>query len=100
MSSVYPINKGVNRAVVFRGLKAQYIWWLAIGLGGLLVLFALMYIAEVPAAICMAIILLLGIFLFRFVYQASNRYGEHGMMKHFAQKATPTRINCNQLFKA
>lgn len=99
MSSVYIINKGVNKPVVFRGLKAQYIWWLAIGLGGLLVLFALMYIAGVPVVICMVIILLAGSLLFYYVYRMNHRYGEHGMMKALAKKSTPKWINCNQLFK-
>jgi Flp pilus assembly protein TadB len=88
MSSVYIINKGVNRPIVFRGLKAQYIWWLAIGLGGLLVLFAFLYILSVPVTICMAIILVAGLFLFRYVYRMNNRYGEHGMMKALAKKST------------
>ncbi len=100
MSSIYQINKGVNKPVVFRGLKAQYIWWLAIGLGALLVLFALMYIIGVAVVICMVIVLLSGLFLFRYVYRMNNRYGEHGMMKRLAQQATPKWINCDQLFKA
>lgn len=100
MSSVYHINKGVNKPVVFRGLKAQYIWWLAIGLGGLLVLFALLYIAGVPIGVCMAIVLGTGLFLFRYVYRMNHRYGEYGMMKRLAQKATPKWITCDQLFKA
>ncbi len=98
MSSVYYINKGVNKPVVFRGLKAQYIWWLAIGLGGLLMLFAFLYIAGVPVVICMTIILIAGILLFWYVYRANKRYGEYGMMKELAKKATPKRINCDQLF--
>nr|WP_262712406.1 DUF4133 domain-containing protein [Arachidicoccus ginsenosidivorans] len=35
----YEINKGVNRAIEFRGLKAQYIYYLAVGLAVLLLLF-------------------------------------------------------------
>ncbi|MEO8173469.1 MAG: DUF4133 domain-containing protein [Sediminibacterium sp.] len=97
MSSVYQINKGVNKPVVFRGLKAQYIWWLAIGLGGLLLLFAVLYIAGVPAAFCMAIVGVLGLCLFRCVYRLSKRYGEHGMMKKMAQNATPNFIKCDKL---
>ncbi len=99
MSSVYQINKGVNKPVVFRGLKAQYIWWLAIGLSGLLVFFALMYIAGVSIYSCALFVLLSGCLLFYYVYRLNNRYGEHGMMKRVAQKATPKWINCDQLFK-
>jgi hypothetical protein len=48
----YSINKGVNRPIEFRGLKAQYIYYLAIGLAVLLVVFSLMYIAAVPVYLC------------------------------------------------
>ena len=34
-SSIYGINKGVNRPAEFKGLKAQYIWYLGGGLVGL-----------------------------------------------------------------
>ena len=44
-SSIYGINKGINKPIEFRGLKAQYIWYLAGGLVGLLVLFAILYIS-------------------------------------------------------
>lgn len=100
MSSVYHINKGLNKPVIFHGLKAQYIWWLAIGLGCLLVLFAFLYIAGIPVTICMAIVLAAGLFLFRYVYRMNNRYGEHGMMKELGRKSTPKWINCDKLFKA
>ncbi|HMT97439.1 MAG TPA: DUF4133 domain-containing protein, partial [Ferruginibacter sp.] len=31
-NSVYQINKGINRSIEFKGLKAQYIWYLGGGL--------------------------------------------------------------------
>ena len=30
-NSVYKVNKGINKPIEFRGLKAQYIWWLGGG---------------------------------------------------------------------
>ena len=35
MATVYYINKGINKPIVFKGLKAQYIGYLAVGLVGL-----------------------------------------------------------------
>ena len=32
-NSVYKINKGINKPIEFKGLKAQYIWYLGGGLG-------------------------------------------------------------------
>jgi hypothetical protein len=45
MSSVYNINKGINQPIEFKGLKAQYIWWLCGGLVCLLILFAVTYVS-------------------------------------------------------
>ncbi|MDB5129720.1 DUF4133 domain-containing protein, partial [Mucilaginibacter sp.] len=36
----YQINKGINRPIEFKGLKAQYIGYLGSGLVALLILFA------------------------------------------------------------
>ncbi|MGN6402704.1 MAG: DUF4133 domain-containing protein [Flavisolibacter sp.] len=85
-TSVYAINKGINKPLEFKGLKAQYIWYLGGGLLVLLVLFAILYICGVNTFVCLALILLLGALLFLYVYRLSHRYGEHGMMKALARK--------------
>ncbi|MEO7979194.1 DUF4133 domain-containing protein, partial [Flavobacterium sp.] len=55
-NSVYQINKGINQSIQFKGLKAQYIWYLGGGVIVLMILFAIMYIAGLPSLICIAII--------------------------------------------
>ncbi len=98
MTNVYSINKGVNRPVVFRGLKAQYIWWLAGGLLCALLLFAVLYIVGVPMIVCA---LLVGVSITLHVmrvYRLNRLYGEHGWMKQQAKRVTPKRIYCDQLF--
>ena len=91
-SSVYKINKGINKPVEFKGLKAQYIWYLGGGLVILLILFALLYIIGVNPFVCVAITIVLGTVLFTWVYSISNKYGEHGMMKKVARRAIPSVI--------
>ena len=98
MSSVYQINKGVNRPIVFKGLKAHYIWWLAIGLTALLLLFAIMYIIGVAVIACLVFVFGLGAVLFRVVFQFSRKYGEHGLMKKMAASSVPKFIKCDYLF--
>jgi hypothetical protein len=88
-NSVYTINKGINRSMEFRGLKAQYIGWLAGGLVALLLLFAIMYVAGVPAVVCIGLVLGAGFGLFQRVYKMSRRYGAHGMMKRRAAMRIP-----------
>ena len=91
-SSIYGINKGINKPIEFRGLKAQYIWYLAGGLVGLLVLFAILYISGVNAYLCVVIILLSGFLLFALVYRLNNQYGEFGIMKKMAARGIPKVI--------
>ena len=91
-TSVYKINKGINKPVEFRGLKAQYIWYLGGGLVILLIVFAILYVIGVNTFICVGLIAILGTGLFIKVYSLSNKYGEHGMMKKVAQRSIPTVV--------
>lgn len=92
MSSVYQINKGINKSIEFKGLKAQYILYLGGGLVTLLILFAILYICGINIFFCLFLILCLGAALFMYVYKLSGKYGEHGLMKKMAKKAVPKVI--------
>ena len=82
----YRINKGINKPIEFRGLKAQYIWWLGgVVIGGMIV-FAILYISGVSGYLCVPLVLGLGGLGVAQVYRTSRRYGEFGLMKHRAQK--------------
>jgi hypothetical protein len=91
-TSVYTINKGINKPIEFKGLKAQYIWYLGAGLLGLLILFAVLYICGVNTFLLLGIILVLGTGLFLQTYQLSHTYGQFGMMKKLAGRNIPKRI--------
>ena len=91
-NSVYNINKGINKPVEFRGLKAQYIWYLGGGLVSLLIIFAVLYICGVNIFFCLALIVMLATFLFIYVYKLSREYGQFGLMKKIARKAVPKVI--------
>ena len=94
-NSVYQINKGINKSIEFKGLKAQYIWYFAGGLVGLLIVFAILYIIGINPFLCVAIILIAGTALVLKVYAISNKYGEHGMMKKLAARSVPHAIKTN-----
>ena len=94
-NSVYQINKGINKSIEFKGLKAQYIWYFAGGLVGLLMVFAILYIIGINPFLCVGIILIAGTALVLKVYAISNRYGEHGMMKKLAARSVPHAIKSN-----
>ena len=88
-NSVYQINKGINKSIEFRGLKAQYIWYLGGSFVVLLILFAILYIIGINALFCVAFILLAGAIAVIKIYGMSNKYGEHGMMKKLARNNVP-----------
>jgi hypothetical protein len=98
-NSVYQINKGINKSIEFKGLKAQYIWYLGGGLVGLLIIFAVIYIMGVNIFLCLALIVSGGSGLFMYVYKMSRTYGEHGLMKKIARKAVPKVIKSYSIIR-
>jgi hypothetical protein len=96
----YSINKGINRSIEFKGLKAQYIGYLGGGLVGLLVLFAILYLIGCAIYLCIMVISGLGSLLFYKVFNLSHTYGEHGLMKRNAKKHLPhyLRFQTRKLF--
>jgi hypothetical protein len=94
MNSVYKINKGINTPIEFKGLKAQYIWYLGGGIVGLLLVFAILYITGVNSFVCIGIIGFAGVGIFMWVYRLSNTYGEHGLKKKMASRSIPKVIKC------
>jgi hypothetical protein len=90
--SVYQINKGINQSIEFKGLKAQYIWYLGGGIVILMILFAVLYVIGMPSILCVGLIGISGGFLVYKCYRMSNQYGEYGMMKALAKKRIPKEI--------
>lgn len=94
-NSVYQINKGINKSIEFKGLKAQYIWYLAAVVIGLLIVFAVLYIIGINQYICLAVIGGTGSFALRKIYSLSKKYGEHGLAKMIARKSIPRMLKSN-----
>lgn len=92
MSSIYHVNKGVSKPIVFKGLKAQYIAYLAVGLVALLVAFTVLYICGVSLWVILPLVFGLGGTLCFSVFRLSHRFGEHGLMKFFAKRGLPSSI--------
>ncbi|WP_120260988.1 DUF4133 domain-containing protein [Sphingobacterium detergens] len=85
----------VRRRVLSLRLRAQYIWYLAIGILLLLILFALMYAIGIPAFICVGLALIAGTVLVMKIYAMSTKYGEHGLTKELAKRNIPKVVRCN-----
>lgn len=91
-NSVYKINKGINQSIEFKGLKAQYIWYLGGGVVALLILYSLMYIIGLPTVVCLGVIGISGVLLVMKIYRMSQKYGEYGLMKELARKRVPSVV--------
>ncbi|SFA58492.1 protein of unknown function [Pedobacter suwonensis] len=100
MASIYQINKGVSKPIVFKGLKAQYIAYLAVGLVLLLISFAILYILGVSLLVIMPVILGLGSALIFTVTRLSHKFGKYGLLKYFAKRSLPhyLKFNSRKLF--
>ena len=94
MASVYEINKGINRSIEFKGIKAQYITYLAVGLVLVLLIFAILYASGVNLYICLGIIIPGAAALIAYVKHMSKNYGEHGLVKRMAARRLPASLQC------
>jgi hypothetical protein len=88
-SSIYTINKGINKSIEFRGLRAQYIWYFGGLVIALMILFAVLYIAGAGTLISLGLTGGLAAFGGIRIFALSRRYGEHGMMKAIARRKVP-----------
>ncbi len=89
MSSVYQINKGIGRPITFKGVKAQYIGYLAVSLVALLIGFAVLYIIGLNTWLCLILIGGSGTFLVSRIFRLSHTYGQHGLLKRNARRSLP-----------
>ena len=96
MATVYDINKGVNRSIEFKGIKAQYLIYLAVGLVALLLLFAILYVLKVNIYCCLAIIVPASTALVMTVQRYSKKYGQHGLTKKMARSKLPACVRTRQ----
>ncbi|QBR13535.1 DUF4133 domain-containing protein [Sphingobacterium sp. CZ-2] len=96
----FRINKGINTPLEFKGLKAQYIWYLAIATLALLFLFALLYYLGIPSWISLGLIGSSGGTMIWVTYRLSDRFGQYGLQKWAARRRCPKviRIRSRAIF--
>jgi hypothetical protein len=88
-NKVYTINKGINKPLEFKGLKAQYIWHLGGSVVGVLVVYGVIHLAGLNDCLGLPLALGLGGLLITRLYKMSKKYGQHGLMKRRARKMAP-----------
>lgn len=94
-NSIYTINKGINKSIEFRGLRAQYIWYFAGLVMGLLIVYATLYIIGAGTIICIATTGSAAACGSIKIFSLSRKYGEYGLMKAAARRRIPRVIRSN-----
>ncbi|MCF0075403.1 DUF4133 domain-containing protein [Dyadobacter sp. CY261] len=88
----YTINKGINRSIVFKGLKGQYIWYAGGAMFMVMVLYGLLYAIGVNNYLCLLIAVCMAALSIMAVFQLSATYGEHGLTKAWASRKVPRLV--------
>ena len=91
-NSVYQVNKGINAAIQFKGLQAQYIWYMGGAAVVLMIIYAILYVSGVNSFICVGVVIALGIPVIMGIYHLSSNYGEHGLTKALAKRSIPKTV--------
>lgn len=97
---VYTIHKGINRPLVFKGLKAQYIFYAVGVVVGLFILTIVLLIAGVNSWLCIPLSMGVGALLIGRIYKMNKQFGQYGLMKRSARKAVPKalRVKSRKVF--
>lgn len=89
---IYFINKNIDRPLVFKGLKAQYIYYY---LGVVVIAFILFALLNSFGVNTLVTVLIVGAFAFlgiKGVTAISDRFGKDGLQKYFAKNKLPEYI--------
>jgi hypothetical protein len=92
MDDFYLINKNIDRPLVFKGLKAQYIFYYIGVIISCFLCFVLLNASGVSTMVTLIIsaaLLILGV---QTVGIVSNKFGQDGLMKYLAKGKLPKYI--------
>lgn len=85
----YQIHKGIGKSVEFKGLKSQYLLFFAVGLLAIFFIVIVLFMSGVNNLFCIVFGLVTASILVWLVFKLNRKYGEHGLMKLFANKHRP-----------
>jgi Domain of unknown function (DUF4133) len=92
MATVYDINKGINRGIEFKGLKAQYVIYLAVGIILLFLSFTILYVCGLKFYYCLGVVVPVAIAFITTIQRLSNTYGQYGLIKKMARRKLPVAV--------
>ncbi len=93
-----PIKKGLQKDVLFRGLKAKYIMY-SLYLGLATILLGLILSSFVPMALALVIIVMIIAITFLILLFYSRTYGANGFVKKLADASKPSSVKISNSFE-
>lgn len=93
-----PIKKGLQKDVLFRGLKAKYIMY-CLYLGLATILLGLVLSTFVPMAVAMVVIIIAIGIIFLILLFYSKTYGANGFVKKLADASKPSSVKLSNSFE-
>lgn len=99
MARVYPVFRGVDNELEFRGLRGKYFYYAVGGVIGSIFLTLLLYILGINLFLALLLMVATGCGVLFYTYSANKKYGRWGDVKqpvrtlkpHFVYQTRPFR---------
>lgn len=88
----FRIYKGVDQEMEFKGLKAQYLLYMGLVLGGSLLAFSVLYTLGFPLIISLIVCVTSVLYLSKWIAGMNKKMGKDGLMKKQVNQRLPTAI--------
>ena len=88
----YNLNKGVDRTVEFKGLRAQYLFHLFGGLGAVFMIVVFMFMLGLNPYVTTFLAIVMATAVISLVYRMNHKYGRFGLIKLSARRSRPKFI--------
>ncbi|MDR0606509.1 MAG: DUF4133 domain-containing protein [Bacteroidales bacterium] len=95
----YTVLKGINKTVEFKGLRAQYLIYFAVGIITLFMLFIVLRMFNANIFGSLITVLSLALILIAVVFHMNAKYGRYGLMKQQARRRCPRFLISRKSFK-
>ena len=99
MARVYPVYRGVDNELEFRGLRGKYFYYAVGGVIGGIFVTLLLYIFGVNLFLSLVLMLLLGGGVLFYAYSANKKYGRWGDVKQPIRTLKPHFVYQTRSFR-
>lgn len=99
MARVYPIFRGVDNELEFRGLRGKYFYYAVGGVIGSIFLTLVLYIVGVNLLVALVLLVATGGGALGYAYSANKKYGRWGDVKQPVRTLKPHFVSQTRSFR-